>query len=377
MSGGQHRDDLGTRAAVPLPTEPLAERVMVPEEHPGHDLVVVGASAGGVESLSGFVAGLDADLPAAVLVVLHFPATSTSMLPTILSRAGNLPVTAAVDGDALQPGHILVAPPDYHVVVTSDHVSLTRGPRENGHRPAIDVLFRSAARACGPRVIGVILSGMLDDGTAGMVDIRQRGGVVLAQSLNEATYPSMPASVIQHAGADRIGTVLELAAIVNELSRSPQVRAVPPEASSILTSEVEMADMNPDAFVDPDRPGRPSGYSCPDCRGTLNEIDEAGLLRFRCRVGHAWSPLALMGAQSQELETALWMGFRSLKEKAALSLRLADRAQERGNSLSRQQYLDRAAEATRSAELIQQLLEQPLSTMPVEHTREEPNAERG
>lgn len=348
----------------------------------GLDVVVVGASAGGVESLRGFVAGLDPDLPAAVLIVLHFPATSPSMLPTILSRAGRLPVAAAAEEEPLRPGRIVVAPPDHHLVVIDDHLSVTRGPRENGFRPAIDVLFRSAARACGPRVIGVILSGALDDGTAGMMTIRQRGGVVLAQNPGEATYPSMPANVIRHVGADRMGSVAQLATVVNELTRSarpsgfgPQVALVP-ESSGTLTTEVEMADMNPRAFSSPDRPGRPSGYSCPDCNGSLFEIDDAGLLRFRCRVGHAWSSLALMGAQDQALEGALWMALRSLQEKAALSNQLADRAGERGHTLSRQRQLDKAAEASRSAELLQQLLEQPLSTMSTEEPAEEHDVER-
>ncbi len=340
------------------------------------DIVVVGASAGGVESLREFVARLDANLPAAVLIVLHFPATSRSMLPTILNRARTLPAASATQDQPLRHGHIVVAPPDYHLVVVDDGTStVARGPRENGSRPAIDVLFRSAARACGPRVIGVILSGALDDGTAGMINIRQRGGLVLAQSPDEATYPSMPASVIQHVGADRIGTVAELAAAVNELTRASGIHTVPPEPSGVLTSEVEMADMNDRAFANPDRPGRPSGYSCPDCSGSLFEIDEAGLLRFRCRVGHAWSAMALLAAQSQGLEDALWMAFRSLEEKAALSRQLADRAGERGNALSRQRYLDKAAEASRSAALIQQLLKQPLSTLPSDDPSEEHHVE--
>lgn len=330
------------------------------------DVVVVGASAGGVESLREFVAKLDPELRAVVLIVVHFPASSPSMLPSILGRVATLPVSAASDVVALKSGHILVARPDYHLVVSDEYARLTRGPRENGCRPAVDVLFRSAARACGSRVIGLVLSGALDDGTAGMLSIRQRGGLVFAQDPAEATYPSMPTSVIRNVGADLVGTIAELAAAVNEVAGTPEPDTTVPGPSSLLRSEVEMADMDSDAFSNPDRPGRPAGFGCPDCNGSLFEINDAGLTRFRCRVGHAWSSLALMGAQSEALDDALWMAFRSLEEKAALSTQLAERASERGNPLTQQRYLSKAAEARRSAGLIQRLLEQPLSTMPSE-----------
>lgn len=340
------------------------------------DLVVVGASAGGVESLRELVSHLDPSLPAAVLVVLHLPASSPSMLPAILSRVGPLPAVAARGREELVPGRILVAPPDFHLVVLDGHANLTRGPRENGHRPAVDVLFRSAAWVAGPRVIGLVLSGTLDDGTAGMMSIRQRGGLVLAQSPDEATYPSMPANVIRAVGADHVGTVAELAAVINELAGSAVPAAAPQDPSDLMTAEVHMADMTADAFADPDRPGVPAGFSCPDCSGSLFEIDEAGMMRFRCRVGHAWSALGLLAAQSETLESALWTAFRSLEEKAALAKQLADQARERGSTLSAQQFLEKFDEASGAAAVLQRLLEQPLSTMPDHEPSEGEHAEQ-
>jgi two-component system, chemotaxis family, protein-glutamate methylesterase/glutaminase len=323
-----------------------------------HGIVVVGASAGGVEALAELAASLPNDLPAAVFVVLHLPATGTSAMPEILHRHGPLPAAAVKDGEPIQPGRIYVAPPDHHVLLRTGHVHLSRGPREHGHRPAIDPLFRSAAREYSTRVIGLVLSGALDDGTAGLLAIKSRGGIAVVQDPADALYPGMPSNALEHVPVDH---VLPAASVGELLARLIADPAEPPSepAPTGMQVEVEMEDFSLEAF-ERDHPGRPSGFSCPDCNGVLWQIrDGGGLERFRCRVGHAWSPESLLTQQSEALEAALWVALRSLEERAALARRLAESASNRGHAITATRFEEQAAEAQQAARLVRDLLLDP------------------
>src|SRR3954463_11481095 len=229
------------------------------------DLVVVGASAGGVEALLQLLHGLPPGLPAAVLVVLHMPVTARSAFRSVLGRGSPLPVEQAVDGAPLEPGTVRVAVPDRHLVVADDRVFLSRGPRENGHRPAVDVLFRSAARAAGRRVVAVVLSGALDDGTAGMIAVRGRGGGGVAQDPADAMYPSMPQHAVEVAGAEHVVPVQKMGSLLVELLAEDVDLTDVPAPSELMDVETAMANLEIGALNADDRPGSPSGFGCPTC----------------------------------------------------------------------------------------------------------------
>jgi two-component system, chemotaxis family, protein-glutamate methylesterase/glutaminase len=321
---------------------------------PDHGIVVVGASAGGVEALIDLAAALPGDLPAAVFVVLHLPATGTSALPDILRRHGPLPADHVRDGEPIQPGRIYVAPPDHHVLLRTGHVHLSRGPRENGHRPAIDPLFRSAAHEYSTRVIGLVLSGALDDGTAGLLAIKSRGGIAVVQDPADALYPGMPVSALAHLRADHVLPATSIGKLLTRLI-ADLAEASPGPSPTSMGVEVEMEGFSLEAF-EGDHPGRPSGFSCPDCNGVLWQIRDGGVERYRCRVGHAWSAEGLLTQQSEALEAALWIALRSLEERAALARRLSEPARRRGYSITATRFEEQATEAQQAARLVRDLL---------------------
>jgi two-component system chemotaxis response regulator CheB len=312
------------------------------------DIVVIGASAGGVEALDRLVRGLPSELPAAVLVVLHLPAGGRSVLPAILARAGGLPATVPQDCERPERGHIYVAPPDRHLLLVGHEMRLTGGPRENGHRPAIDPLFRSAARSYGRRVVAVVLSGNLDDGAAGSRLVKERGGKVLVQDPADALYPDMPASAAAVTDVDALLPIADIAGQICAVLEDP----VPGNEDEVVSSEErEEEDL---AAAELALDGQPTELSCPECGGPLWERSEGPLVRFACRVGHVFSPESLIEQHGKELERALWSAQRNLEERADLYRRMARRAS--GKSVLQKRFLDRSTSAERHAAAVQEAI---------------------
>ena len=335
-----------------------------------HDIVVIGASAGGIQALTTLVAGLPRDFMASLLVVVHIPPYAVSRLPEILSRSGPLPATHAQHGDVLEPGRINVAPPDRHLLVRTDWIELSRGPRENHARPAIDPLFRTAARAYGSRVIGIVLSGALYDGSMGLLAIKTRGGMAIVQDPQEAMVDSMPRRAIERVAAEHILPVADIAAALTDLVRQPITAQGGTSMVNTIDAEERLEAVIAEDFVEQASDGRTEEttlFTCPDCGGVLWQGAEGSVLRFRCHVGHAFAPEVLLSQKSEELETALWSSLRLLKEKATLTQQLANRTRSSGNGTAATQAAERITDQAkldeRHAQMIQELLEAMPSAM--------------
>lgn len=318
------------------------------------DIILLGASAGGVHALSEVIASLPPNLPASIFVVLHLTPHGQSALPAILSRSGCLPASHPSDGELIQPGRIYVAPPDRHLLIDGDRVLTSRNATENGHRPAVDVLFRTAARACRRRVIAVVLTGNLDDGTAGLAMVKRYGGVAVVQDPNEADYPSMPASAMANVEVDHVLPLADIGPLLDELVRQP----LPPERVSGFQEEgdEESNAMREQLEADGSESGSASGFTCPECGGALFEQPGKKPLHFRCRTGHAYSPESLHAKQSETLESALWAALRSLEENAAFARRMERRIRRSGGDKAGERYSKRAEDAEKHAAFLRSIL---------------------
>jgi len=313
---------------------------------PAYDIIVVGGSAGAVEGFQTLVRALPADFQAAIFFVLHIPVDYPSVLPKILSRAGSLPAEHPIDGEPVRHGRVYVAPPDRHLMLEDGVVRVKRGPRENRHRPAIDPLFRTAARVFGPRVIGVIMSGQMDDGAAGLHVIRSRGGIAIVQDPGDSASRDMPQSALEYGNVDYVLPASEigplLVKLVNKCAGDTMV-----ERKKNGHKAEDNVEQNRTASTPEDGVGKPSTFSCPECHGVLWEVKEGNLVRFRCRVGHAFTMASLVEEQDQSVENAFWAAMRALDEKAALNKRLADSSSDaRMAARLREQAEDDHANAT-------------------------------
>ncbi|HZA49273.1 MAG TPA: chemotaxis protein CheB [Myxococcaceae bacterium] len=314
------------------------------------DIVVVGASAGGVAALIQLAGGLPANFSAAVLVVLHLPARSSSNLPAILERAGLLPAAFARNGEQLRPGRIYVAPPDQHLRLGGGRLQLSRGPKENNARPAIDVLFRSAARVFGPRVIGVVLSGLLGDGAVGLARVKASGGVAIVQDPEDAAFASMPQHAIDTAEPHYRVPIARMGDLIARLVKEPI-------AEDDVSDNEHVAKRSEKTDENDEEPAlRPSRFGCPDCGGVLFEVG-AEMPRFRCHVGHAFSLEGLLAQQDDKFEDALWAACRALSESADLTRRMAVQARERGQRLAASRFEAKANACEQRAAAVRALLE--------------------
>jgi len=313
-------------------------------------VIVIGASAGGVQAIAEVVSHLPADLPAAVFAVLHLNPHGRSSLPEILNRRSSLPAHHPDDGETILPGKVYVAPPDWHLAIQDGHVRLSHGPNENGHRPAIDVLFRTAARAYKNRVLGVVLTGNLDDGTSGLSFIKHHGGTAIVQDPADADYSGMPESALQNVDVDHVLPLAGIAPLLDRLARS----SFPEEADPAADAE-EAGDMRWEPEFEIEPAAKPSGLTCPDCGGALWESTAVGPLHFRCRTGHAFSPESLSAKQSEGIEWALWAALRSLEENAALARGMAERLGRSGSTVMNR-FLRKAQTAERHAAQLRLLL---------------------
>lgn len=331
---------------------------------PNRDIVVVGASAGGVEALTAVLGSLPADFPAAVFIAWHVAPYSRSMLPSILERASRLPAAHAKNGEPVRGGQVYVAPPDHHMLLERGKVRLTRGPKENRFRPAIDPLFRSAAYAYGPRVVGVVLSGSLDDGTAGLWAIKDRGGKAIAQDPNEALHPSMPLSALQHVEVDYKLPLARIGPTLVALSGEPaeDETAFPVSDKLEIEAHIEREGNGLEAGVL--ELGQPSVFSCPECQGVLLQIKDGSLLRFRCHTGHAYSVDSLFASLSESGETALWAALRSTEESIVLLAHLSEHAQEHRRDALAATLKSEAEAAQKRAETLRRLAAEYRSLVP-------------
>jgi two-component system chemotaxis response regulator CheB len=311
------------------------------------DIVVVGASAGGMGALEKLVAGLPRDFPAAMFVVWHLSPGVRSVLPQVLKRAGPLPALNPSDGDRIEPGKIYVAPNDHHLLLEKGYVRVAKGPKENRFRPAVDPLFRSAAYIYGPRVIGVVLTGALDDGTAGLWAIKMRGGTAIVQDPEDALHRSMPLNALDNVDVDYTVPASEIGPLLGRLVReeAPAAPGIAEPELERMQAEVKIAEGTDALEQDIRRFGELSAFTCPECNGVLTMLRDGTIKRYRCHTGHAYSADALVESASEQVEHQLWSAVRALDETVMLLNQLGEEFAKGGDTRAAEFCFGKAREA--------------------------------
>jgi two-component system, chemotaxis family, protein-glutamate methylesterase/glutaminase len=314
------------------------------------DILAIGTSAGGFEALRFLAGEFSPDFPASILVVIHLPSQFRSTLDAILTQAGPLQATFAVDGEKLERGHIYIAPPERHLLVESKELRLGLGPRENNARPALDPLFRSAALCCGARAIGAVLTGTLGDGAAGLLALRQHGGITVVQDPGDAAFPEMPTTALTRSQPNHVVGLAGMPALFEKLVRQPEGQPMP--VTGAIEYEVEIARGGRGSMSEMDRIGRRSVLACPDCHGVMWEIDEGELVRYRCHVGHAYSAEIMSLALDDNLRRAFGSALRALDERTSLARKLEKQASGSGRTQIAESWAERAREFEQEAKVI-------------------------
>jgi two-component system chemotaxis response regulator CheB len=319
------------------------------------DIIVVGASAGGVETLISFVKTLPKELDVSIFVVIHLSPFSTSNLPQILSRAGALKAVEAKDGDKIQKGMIYIAKPDHHMLLEKgDKIAVSKGPKENRFRPSVDALFRSAALIYGPRVTGIVMSGLLDDGTSGMWNIKRSGGLAVVQDPNEALFPSMPENVMQYVDVDYILPVVEIGELLGRLTTEKATKRpdMTKEEMDLLKMEVVIASRGNAFEIGILEKGKLTTFACPECKGALVSITEGEMIRFRCHTGHAYTSSTLLAGITVQVEEKLWEAMQALESTAMLLRQISGHYTSLGYADSARQFKKKSNEIANRAKMI-------------------------
>ncbi|MBV8751249.1 MAG: chemotaxis protein CheB [Hyphomicrobiales bacterium] len=314
------------------------------------DVLAIGTSAGGVEALIFLAKRFSREFPAAVLITIHLPSHSRSVLDELLSNAGPLPAQFARNGEVARKGRIYIAPPDRHLLLDGEKVSLGEGPRENNARPAIDPMLRSTALCCSGRAIGVVLTGSLGDGASGLWAIRQAGGIAVVQDPKDAAFAEMPMTALNRAKPDHVVALADMPLLLEKLVHQPAGETRPLPRS--IRYEVEVARTGIGNMEQMDAIGRRAVLACPDCGGVMWELDEEDLIRYRCHVGHTYTAEVMSVALDENLRRALASALRALEERVALARKLYRQAIAGGHRLLAETWADKSREFEREMDVI-------------------------